>query len=64
MCQAYGITYNIGDQLEQIEQEKVAATKVVEKKAEELRVKVKKADALFQLFKLGKNDKEGMEGFH
>lgn len=51
-------------QFEQIEQEKVAAMNALENKAEELRLKVEKAGALFQLLKLGKNIKRGVEQYH
>ncbi len=47
--QLMGSHATICAQLEQIEQEKVAATKGVEKNSEELRLKMEKADTSFQL---------------
>ncbi len=52
--QLMGSHATTGAQLEQIKHENEAASKVVKKKAEELRPKVKKPDESFKLFKLAK----------
>ncbi len=59
--QLLGSHATICAQLEQIEQEKVAATKGVEMNSQGLRVKMEKSDISFQSLSQAKNVKESME---
>ncbi len=53
--QSMGAKATVRAQLQQIELEKAAVTRTTAKKVEDLRVKVEKAEALFQLYKWGQH---------